>query len=71
MTKRINLADNIPYGFPFVAELSSTPVDYKKNVILVTVLGHSGMERHYLRVELPCGTVTVANDSMLDVLVAE
>lgn len=71
MTKRINLADSIPYGFPFVAELSSLPFDYKKTVDLVTVLGYSGMERHYLRVKLPCGKVTVANDSMLDVLVAE
>lgn len=31
----------------------------------VTVLGFAGMERHYFRVKLPCGTVTVANDSML------
>ena len=31
----------------------------------VIVMGRFGMERHYYRVKLPCGRVTVANDSML------
>lgn len=31
----------------------------------VIVLGRAGLERHYYRVKLPCGRVTVANDSML------
>jgi len=42
------------------------PLDrYRQRETLVTVLGRAGMERHYFRVKLPCGRVTVANDSML------
>lgn len=43
-----------------------TQVDrFTQRETLVTVLGRVGMERHYYRVKLPCGRVTVANDSML------
>jgi hypothetical protein len=31
----------------------------------VTILGRAGMERHYYRVKLPCGSVAIVNDSML------
>jgi hypothetical protein len=31
----------------------------------VTILGRAGMERHYFRIKLPCGRITVASDSFL------
>ena len=69
MTKKVCLADKIPYQFPFIAEMQGTPTDYKRFDQLVTVLGYSGMERHLLRVETAGGQVTIASDSNLFVQV--
>lgn len=71
MTKKVVcLADAIPYQFPFIAEMQGTATDYKRFDQLVTVLGYSGMERHYLRVQTAGGQVMVASDSKLFVQVA-
>lgn len=67
--KVVCLADDIPYQFPLIAEMQGTPTYYKRFDQLVTVLGYSGMERHYLRVETAGGQVMVANDSELFVQV--
>ncbi len=44
---------------------------YTQRETPVVVLGRFGMEYHYYRVKLPCGRVTVANDSMLRVKAPE
>ena len=69
MIKKVCLADKIPYQFPFIAEMQGTATDYKRFDQLVTVLGYSGMERHYLRVKTAGGQVMIANDSKLFVQV--
>ena len=69
-SKVVCLADAIPYQFPFVAEMQGTATDYKRFDQLVTVLGYSGMERHYLRVQTVGGQIMIASDSRLFVQVA-
>ena len=66
---KVCLADKVPYQFPFIAEMHGTATDYKRFDQLVTVLGYSGMERHYLRVKTAGGQVTIASDSKLFVQV--
>lgn len=66
---KVCLADGVPYQFPFIAEMQGTATDHKRFDQLVTVIGYSGMERHYLRVKTAGGQVIVANDSKLFVQV--
>lgn len=68
--KVVCLADAIPYEFPFIAEMQGTATDHKRFDQLVTALGYSGMERHYLRVQTAGGQVMIASDSKLFVQVA-
>ena len=63
--KKICLADDMPYSFPFIAMLKGNAADFKRYDTPVTVLGFSGMEKHYLRVKTESGSITVASDSML------
>ena len=62
---KIELADRIPYAFPFVAILRGRVSDHRRTDRPVIVQGFQGMERHYLRIETAPGVYTVANDSML------
>lgn len=62
---KIELADRIPYAFPFVAILRGQEADHRRTDRPVIVQGFSGMERHYFRIETAPGVYTVASDSML------
>lgn len=66
---KVCLVDEFPYQFPFIAEMQGTATHHKRFDQLVTVLGYSGMERHYLRVKTAGGQVMIANDSKLFVQV--
>lgn len=64
--KRIELADEIPYGFPFIAMMRGGEQDYKRLDFPVIVLGFAGMERHYFRIQHGVHeNITVVSDSML------
>lgn len=65
MNQIIELTDQVPYGFPFIAWMRGTTNDHKREDVMVIVHGYSGMEKHYFRVQLHDGSFTVANDSML------
>ena len=62
---KIELADRIPYAFPFVAILRGKVSDHCRTDRPVIVQGFQGMERHYFRIETAPGVYTVASDSML------
>jgi len=59
------LADMKTPSFPFKAVMRGEPNDYRRIDTPVTVLRHSGMERHYYMVETDHGRKRVCNDSML------
>lgn len=59
------VADGMPYDFPFVAMLRGEPVDYRRVDTPVIVQGMSGMETQYCRIKLPNGRITVASVGML------
>lgn len=61
----IELADRIPYAFPFVAILRGQVADHRRVDRPVIVQGFHGMERHYFRIETAPGVYAVVNDSML------
>lgn len=65
MTTKHELADGIPYQFPFVAMLRGQSIQHRRTDIPVIVHGYSGMERNILRIELAGNHYTVASDSML------
>ena len=62
---RIELADRIPYAFPFVAMLRGEALEHRRIDRPVIVQGFQGLERHYFRIETAPGVYSVANDSML------
>ncbi len=68
--KVVCLADAIPYEFPFIAEMQGTATNHQRFDQMVTVLGYSGTERHYLRVQTAGGQIMIASDSKLFVQVA-